>query len=479
MKRMICAALCGALALGTLGLAGCSGEQERSRYAMTLEYFPETRTLEGEMTADIVNTSDTAREMLLFQLWANAYREGAEYRPVSDLFAPAAYYDGASYGGIVVSDVAGAAGFRVAGEDENILEVSLREPLYPDERVSLSMTFTVTLAAVNHRLGVGENAVTLTGFYPVLCACNGTQEHVYASLGDPFVSECADYEVSLTLPETYVAAYTGTGERSASGGKATYHVRADNVRDIAMVCSERFQTLEKSADGIPVTYYYLDDASPETTLAAACDSLSYYASAFSEYAYPAYTVVETDFPYGGMEYPMLSMISADLRAEEVPLVVAHETAHQWWYAMVGSDQFCEAWQDEGLAEFSAALFLGKHPEYGMTYEDCVSASEASYRAFFSVWTQIAEGENTAMQRALTEFSGEYEYRNVVYDKGLILFDRLMETLGEKKTLSALREYARGYTGRIAPPEALIACFSSRGSYAEGVFSSFLGGTCVI
>ena len=112
MKRMICAALCGALALGTLGLAGCSGEQERSRYAMTLEYFPETRTLEGEMTADIVNTSDTARETLLFQLWANAYREGAEYRPVSDLFAPAAYYDGASYGGIVVSEVAGASGFR-------------------------------------------------------------------------------------------------------------------------------------------------------------------------------------------------------------------------------------------------------------------------------------------------------------------------------------------------------------------------------
>ena len=144
MKRMICAALCGALALGTLWLAGCSGEQERSRYAMTLEYFPETRTLEGEMTADIVNTSDTARETLLFQLWANAYREGAEYRPVSDLFAPAAYYDGASYGGIVVSDVAGAAGFRVAGEDENILEVSLREPLYPDERVSLSMTITAS-----------------------------------------------------------------------------------------------------------------------------------------------------------------------------------------------------------------------------------------------------------------------------------------------------------------------------------------------
>ena len=96
--------------LGALGLTGCAKEEGRTRYDMTLAYDPSTRTLEGEMTADIVNTSDTVRETLLFQLWANAYREGAEYRPVSDLFAPAAYYDGKSYGGIVVSDEDGTEG---------------------------------------------------------------------------------------------------------------------------------------------------------------------------------------------------------------------------------------------------------------------------------------------------------------------------------------------------------------------------------
>ena len=479
MRRMVCGALCGALMLGALGIAGCAPQEARSAYAMTLEYFPETRTLEGEMAVQIVNTSDSARETLCFQLWPNAYREGAAYAPVSELFAPAAYYNGASYGGIEVHEVDGAAGFRVAGEDENILEVTLAGPLYPDERAALTMSFTVTLAQIDHRLGVGENAVTLTGFYPVLCACGGTQEHVYAALGDPFVSECADYEVTFTLPESYGVAYTGAGERTVSDGKAAYHVRAKGVRDFAMVCSEHFQVLEGSADGIPVTYYYLDDGAPETTLAAACQSLSYYGASFGEYAYAQYTVVETDFPYGGMEYPMLSMIANDLREEEVPLVVAHETAHQWWYAMVGSDQFCEAWQDEGLAEFSAALFLQAHPEYGMTYEDCVAASENSYRAFFSVWSQVSEGENTAMRRPLTDFSGEYEYRNVVYDKGLILFDRLYDLLGERKTLAALRDYAKAYAGKIAPSEALIACFAQRGAYAEGIFTSFLDGTCVI
>lgn len=479
MKKFICIAMCAVIVPGVLGLTGCAKAPENGSYTMTLEYFPETRTLEGEMTAEVVNTAQTAYETLCFQLWANAYREGAQYAPVSELFSPAAYYDGESYGGIAVTQVTGAAGYRVTGEDENILEVTLEQPLYPDERVTLGMTFTVTLARVEHRLGVGEHAVTLTGFYPVLCACNGTQEHVYADLGDPFVSECADYDVTLTLPASYTVAYTGTGERTEANGKAAYHVRAEGVRDFAMVCSEQFSMTQGSAEGVPVTYYYLDDPDPQRTLAAAQQSLSYYCAAFGDYAYPAYTVAQVGFPYGGMEYPMLSLIADDLRAEETPLVVAHETAHQWWYAMVGSDQFCEAWQDEGLAEFSAALFLDEHPEYGTTYGECVASAEASYRAFFSVWSQIANGERTSMRRALTDFAGEYEYRNVVYDKGLILFDRVQEVLGREKTLASLRAYVRAYSGTIAPPEALIACFTQRGAYAEGVFTSFLEGTCVI
>ena len=84
-----------------------------------------------------------------------------------------------------------------------------------------------------------------------------------------------------------------------------------------------------------------------------------------------------------------------------------------------------------------------------------------------------------MRRPLTAFQSEYEYRSVVYDKGLILFDRLDGLLGREKMLAALREYYREYAGKIAPPEALIACFTRRGRSAEGVFSSFLEGTCVI
>ena len=478
MRRILPVVFALLLALAPLTLAAC-GTTTPDLYTMTLVYEPSTRSLAGEMTVQLENRTESAWETVEFQLWPNAFREGAKYLPVSETYAPAVYYKGASFGGITLTGVEGGEA-RVVGEDENILEVTPPAPVYPDERVTLTMRFTVLLPEIEHRLGVGQKTVNLGNFYPILCAWGeeGFCEHVYACCGDPFVSSVADYDVTFTLPASYHVAHTGTGTRTEENGLATYHVRAEDVRDFAMVCSEQFTVHTAESSGIPVAYYALDDADPSGTLQTACESLSYYADTFGAYEYPAYTVVETGFPYGGMEYPMLSLIADDLPATEVPLVVAHETAHQWWYAMVGSDQYHEAWQDEGLAEYSAALFFEAHPEYGRTYADMVAASESAYRAYYSVSAQLSRGE-TAMRRDLTDYTGDYAYRSLAYDKGVILFDRLRQTVGEERFFAAIKDYARAYKGEVAPPEALIARFAARSPQAEGIFAAFLDGLCVI
>ena len=478
MRRILPVVLALLLALAPLTLAAC-GTTTPDLYTMTLVYEPSTRSLAGEMTVQLENRTESAWETVEFQLWPNAFREGAKYLPVSETYAPAVYYKGASFGGITLTGVEGGEA-RVVGEDENIFEVTPPAPVYPDERITLTMRFTVLLPEIEHRLGVGQKTVNLGNFYPILCAWGeeGFCEHVYACCGDPFVSSVADYDVTFTLPASYHVAHTGTGTRTEENGLATYHVRAEDVRDFAMVCSEQFTVHTAEASGIPVIYYALDDADPSGTLQTACESLSYYADTFGAYEYPAYTVVETGFPYGGMEYPMLSLIADDLPATEVPLVVAHETTHQWWYAMVGSDQYHEAWQDEGLAEYSAALFFEAHPEYGRTYADMVAASESAYRAYYSVSAQLSRGE-TAMRRDLTDYTGDYAYRSLAYDKGVILFDRLRQTVGEERFFAAIKDYARAYKGKIAPPEALIARFAARSPQAEGIFAAFLDGLCVI
>ena len=468
-KRALCLVLCAAAVFAAAGIAGCAPARARSRYAMTLEYFPETRTLAGEMTADVVNTSQTAWEEIAFRLRANAWREEP---PVSALYAPAVFYGEERKGAIEVLSVSG--GEPSLSEDGTLLHVALPEPLYPEERAAVGMRFTLTLPEANFRFGAGESVVALTDFYPVLSACAQEEASPYA---DAAVNGFADYDVTLTLPETYLVACTGGAERTSSGGEAVCRVRAENVRDVAFFLSEDFGVTEGEACGVPVVYYYLDDPSPEDTLAAAEDALACYGEMFGEYRFSAFTLAEADLPAGDAAYPMLCVLGRDTRQADRARAVAEGTAHQWWYAAVGSDRFCSPWQDESLCAYAAARFLGERPAYEQPYAESVAASERAYRAFFSVQSQL--GGAGVMSLPLNAFAGEYELRSLTREKGVILFDRLFSMMGEKKALAALREYYKKYAGSIAPPEALIACFAARSPYAEGMFSSFLDGTCVI
>ena len=459
-------------------LSACKNKAPKSAYHITAEYFPEERVLDAEMTVHVVSNSENAREELRFQLWPNAYREGAIYQPISEYFYNASYYNGKSYGGIEITEVAGGASYTVCGEDQNILAVALSEPLYPDEAIELTMKFRVTLPEVNHRLGAGERNVCLANFYPVLCTEQNGEiaEYVYAPDGDPFVSECADYTLELTVPEKYVAAYSGTGTSTSEGGKTTYHISAENVRDIAVVVGDELKCITGAVGETEIAYYYLEDENPEETLAIAKKSIACFSERFGQYEYPRYTMVETDFPFGGMEYPALTMLGI-LPESEKAWVVAHETAHQWWYSMVGSNQFENAWQDEGLAEYSAFLFFEDHPEYGDASE-AVRGAESAYRAYFSVTSQLG-GANTEMNRPLTSYSGAYEYRSIAYDKGMILFDKVLMVAGDKRFGQALKNYCAKYSGKLASPEDLIACFENAGARVEGLFSSFTEGLAVI
>ena len=478
MRKIITYVVGTAIAASLFPLAACGGGAEKTSYHIKAEFFEGEALLRCEMTVNVVNNTDAVFEKLPFELWANAYREGAVYRPVSELYAPAAYYDGESWGGISVTAVEGGT-FTVGGEDENILYVTPESPLYPDESASFTMNFDVKLARVDHRLGIGQKSVNLSGFYPILCTYrqDGFYECVYSAHGDPFVSDCADYSVELTVPAKYDVA--GAELASKSNDKCVFLLEADNVRDVAFVLSDSFTRTDGKAGGVPVSYYSLTDPDPSATLATACEAVEFCAETFGDYAYPRYTVAETDFPYGGMEFPMLSMISCSVAETQRPPVVVHETAHQWWYASVGSDQFAEAWQDEGLAEWTTALFMEAHPQYGIGYRDAVNASEKSYRAFFSVKSQVNGEADTRMSRPLTDFTGLYEYRNIAYDKGVILFDRIRDVAGEQKLIKGLKNYAAEFGGKLATPADLVACLTSAGIRAEELVRSFTEGKCVI
>lgn len=331
------------------------------------------------------------------------------------------------------------------------------------------MKFEVMLPKMNFRLGIGEHTVNLAHFFPVLAE----EPPAFSSVGDPFPAERADYTFSLTAPASYSIICGFEGETTENNGRKTLSVQAENVREIAFVLAEGMTCTKGEADGTPVEYWhYRKDASAE--LSAAAGSLSYFGKQFGEYAYPKYVVVETDLPLGGSEQTALSFVSSSLRGDDLTAAVVHETAHQWWYAMAGSDEVRSAWLDEGLAEYCTALYFGAAEG---RYREHISAAEGRYRAFVSVREQLSDTVDTSMDRPLSAFSGAYEYRSIVYDKSVILFDRLYEVLGNK-LISGLRRCFSAAKGGVLTPETLVSSLSS-GVDVLGIFTSFREGACVI
>ncbi|MDE5943162.1 MAG: M1 family metallopeptidase [Clostridia bacterium] len=483
MKKFISLLLIVCAVAATLSFSACAKKQQTvSSYDIIATYDGESGTLTGTVDFTYYNCTDNEISELKFNLFGNAFRQDALYSPVSDAYSARAYYAGKSYGSMTVEGVENCSAWNVGGEDENILSVTLISPVYPEQTASVKISYTLILAKVNHRTGITANTVNLGNFYPVLCAytTDGFAECNYYSCGDPFLSECANYTVTLTMPLGFTAAASGeliSSTETADAKKCTYSLNC--ARDFALVLSDRFQVETGNVNGVDVSYYYYKDDNPQASLAVACESLEYFSDTFGGYTYPTLSVVQTGFCYGGMEYPALTMISDSLDGDTAAYTIVHENAHQWWYAMVGSDQLNCAWQDEGLAEYSSVMFFESHPDYNFTRTGLVGTATKAYRAYYSVYNQIFGDVNTGMTRNLKDFESDYEYANIAYNKGMIMFETLRQSIGDEKFSAGLKKYFKNNLNKIATQEDLFGCFISAGVDLDGFFQSFIDGKIVI
>jgi len=461
-----------------------------TKYNLILSFDEEKHLLTGEEEVCYVNNYDNAFSSLYFHLYPNAFREGAISKVVSSNNESDAYPNGKSYGDIEIVKVCYKNGdeakFNICGEDENILEVVLQEDLYPDEKVEIIISFKTTLANINHRLGYGENTVNFGNFYPIACVYEegkGFSQSLYHSNGDPFYSECANYEVEISYPSSFEIASSGNQNYfQKQEDNACVKYTAEKVRDFCFVLSKKFEKVCEKVNGVSINYYgYKGDADLEKCLNTCKDALITFEDMYGKYPYPQLSIVKSNFIHGGMEFPNIVLISEEIFDEkDINYVIVHEIAHQWWYGLVGNDQYNNAWMDEGLAEYSTLLFFKQNPDYKEDFNQLVDGAVDSYKLFEEVYVRVTGKVDGRMQRPLCDFQTEPEYVQCTYTKGVIMFNTIREMVGDKKFFATLRNYLEDYKFKIASPAHLIAQFvSSCGKSMEGFFYSWLEGKVVL
>ncbi|MBE5733504.1 MAG: M1 family metallopeptidase [Clostridiales bacterium] len=450
-----------------------------------IEVNLEQNVLSGKERVTYVNHTDTAIKELKFNLFGNAFRKDAKFSPVSAQHISQSYPNGLNYGNMEVKSVNGRDGelnFEVSGEDKNVLTVELGNEVFPEEKVWVDIEFTLNLANVVARTGINACAINLANFYPILCARddNGFYECVYYSKGDPFYSDCADYVVKITADKKFTVASSGKlTDSKNSGDKTTNTYVIDDARSFAFVLSDKFEKITDNSTGVQIDYYYYDDKSPEVSMEYAVKSMKYFEKTFGEYPYPTYSVVQTQFVQGGMEFPALVMISDGLEQKAYGEVIVHETAHQWWQTVVGNNEIEYGFLDEGLAEYSVVLFYENHPEYNLSRKALINSAKDTYKVFCSVSDKLFGKVNTVMLRSLKDFNSEYEYVNMAYIKPCIMYDYLRQTIGDNKFFNGLKKYYSNYKFLNAVPDDLVGVYEKLGADTNGFFDSFFSGKVII
>ena len=459
--------------------------KDKTEYIMNLTYNNTEHTVSAEQTVRYVNNTGKVLTNVCFHLYPNFFSSGAVNKPVSSLDASKAYPNGFSEGYIQIKKLLvnnKNANYEITGEDDNILDVKFNIALQPTALHEIYIKYVVEIPNILHRFGYGENVTNLANFYPIACVFEDGKFNTnpYHSNGDPFYSDIANYNVTITYPKDFIIASTGNKSIKQENNKNVCKISAVAVRDFAFVLSNKFKVVTQEVDGVKVSYYYHSDIQPENSLLTGVKSLQTFNDLFGKYPYKTLDIVETGFVYGGMEYPNLVYISDSLETyEDYTYVIVHEIAHQWWYAVVGNDEYKYGWLDEGLTEYSCMLFYENNPEYNTDYTKLVSNALENYQLFLDVYSQVFDKVETTMNRNLSQFATQPEYIYTAYTKGMLLHDALRNILGTKSYLKCLKKYFQTYQFQNVTPQDMINCFSeSCGKDLNGFFSAWLNGEVV-
>lgn len=370
--------------------------QNRADYSLRVKFDPQTRLLVGSESIVYTNNSPDTLRQLLFKLYPNLYKKGAQRMMTvraEDLT------DGVAVANLVIGGQASAGDGGNARRRRPAEGTDMPVPmpmLTPGSSVTVSLDFSYTLNKTSHiRTGqVDSGAFFIAYFFPRIAVyddIDGWNRIPYLGPQE-FYNDFCNFNVSITVPGDYLVWGTGdlvnrnevlTDTYSSRIDKAeidagpvtiidtndlarkaitrsadsnTWKFEAKNVTDFVFATSNHYMWKASSLTVDPTTgrrtrvdavfnpdhkdFYEVVDFARKTV-----SSMSYRFPAWP-YPYPHETVFDG---LDQMEYPMMVNDNPlDNRVDAIELT-DHEIFHTFFPFYMGVNETKYAWMDEGWA----------------------------------------------------------------------------------------------------------------------------------
>jgi peptidase M1-like protein len=368
-----------------------------ANYSMDVDLDPASHTVSGREVISWRNITTRPTSQLQFHTYWNAWRDARSTfmrewlqmmagtsEAVEVLGRPAGERGGLDItamrllsGASPMADLLPAARYIAPDdgnlEDRTVLAVNLPQAVPPGATVTVEVAWTAHVPRPVRRTGVIGSQYFFAQWFPKLGVLeeSGWNTHQFHASTE-FFSDYGVYDVRLAVPKNWVVGATGV-ERTTTdtpAGKTVHQFVQEDVHDFAwttgpdlLVKTARFEHPRLPAVEMRLVLQPEHADQAERYFLATRVTLRSYGEWFGPYPYGHITIVDPAWQSGagGMEYPTLftggSRWIAPATTTTPEGVTVHECGHQFWYGIVGNNEFEHAWMDEGLNTFATGRVI--------------------------------------------------------------------------------------------------------------------------
>ncbi len=341
------------------------------------------------------------------------------------------------------------------------LNIPLPQPLASGDGLSILIKYALNIpeiappSNINRPLpfGYSKRQTNIVDWYPYIPPFQvgeGWQVHKTWWFGEHQVFDMAEFNVRLTFTEPVQDLVVAASAPAEQDG-VTYLYHLETARSFALSASNMYLVQTTQVGDVTIYSYSFpfDEYAGKEVLQNTADALELYSQLIMPYPHSSLSVVEADF-LDGMEYDGLYFLSHGFYnlydgtpKGYLTFIAAHETAHQWWYGLVGNDQALEPWLDEAMCTYMENIF------YENVYAEYPTNSDGSMLDWWWYYRVNFYDPKGWIDGAIYDYDQFRPYRDAVYLNGAKFLDDLRNLVGDRAFFNFLRDYASQNRNRIA------------------------------
>lgn len=449
--------------------------QQHVEYQMEIDMNVEQHQYQGWQKVEYTNNSADTLYQMYYHLYFNAFQPGS----MMDVRSRTILDPDGRVGDRIYHLTPDQIGYQKIeslkqnGEpveykvDGTILEVHLNEPILPGESVVMEMKWHSQVPLQIRRSGWNNKEgveYSMTQWYPKISEYDEDGWHPNPYIGREFYGVYGTFDVKITIDSDYLMGATGFLQNAneigygyqdegievdhSNDSTLTWHWYAEHVHDFAWAADPDFvHTTAQVPNGPTLHFIYQQDTVavnadrytqqqltdhwqklPEYTVKA----FQYMNKHFGKYPYDKFSVVQGGD--GGMEYPMMTLITGGGSMRGLVSVTVHEFIHNWYYGVLGTNESRFPWMDEGFTTYATSLVMSylfnpdnKYPHQG------------SYRGYF--YAQRLDFFE-ALDTPADHYTTNRAYGVGAYSTGAVFLNQLRYIVGTETFNRGMKRYFR-------------------------------------